>query len=111
MKRLAICALAGILPVLCVSTFKDAEAAGPATCIVRLPVELSPDVPNPSGPGLVSSLLGNHVGDRLTLMRQVGDTSIDAQLDGPGAGESCEEVVESMRGDGRAAVIDEQGSR
>jgi hypothetical protein len=110
MKRLAICAFAaaGIPLVLCMSTFKDAEAAaGPATCIVRLPVELTPEVPNPSGRGFISSLLGNHVADRLTLMRQIDDTSIDAKLDGPGTGESCEEVVENMRGDGRAAVIDE----
>ena len=38
---------------------------------LALTVELTPDVPSPSEPGPVSSLLGNHVGYRLTLMRQI----------------------------------------
>jgi len=107
MKRVAICAFA-TLAGLCLCTFNHAEAAGPPTCTLHLTVELTPDVPDPSAPGFVSSLLGNHVGYRLTLIQQLDDSTIDVQLDGPGTIASCQEVVESMREDGRVQSIDVQ---
>jgi hypothetical protein len=106
MKRLID--LSAVVVGLCVCTVNHADAAGSSTCTLRLTVELTLDVPNPSDPGFVSSLLGNHVGYRLTLMRQIDDTTIDVQLDGPGIVERCQEVVEGMREDGRVQSIDVQ---
>jgi len=90
------------------STAHGAEATAPPTCTLALTVELTPDVPSPSSAGFLSSLLGNNVGYRLTLMRVIDDTTIDVQLDGPGTAERCQEVVDHMRDDGRVLSIDVQ---
>jgi hypothetical protein len=41
-------------------------------------------------------------------MRQIDDTTIDVQLDGPGTVERCQEVVESIGNDGRVESIEVQ---
>lgn len=108
MKRQAACVygIGVMLLATFVSTRNGADAAGPPTCSLRLTVQLTPDVPNPSSPGFLSSLLGNNVGYRLTLMQVMDDSTIDVQLDGPGTVERCQEVVDHMREDGRVASID-----
>ena len=82
------------------------EPLTPPTCAMRLSVEVTPDVPNPSDPGFVSSLLGNHPGYQLFLLRSDSDTRVSLQLQGPGPTERCQEVVDSMRNDGRVVSID-----
>jgi len=41
-------------------------------------------------------------------MSQIDETTIDLLLDGPGPVERCQQVVESMRGDGRVQSIEVQ---
>ena len=89
-------------------TTNGAEAMAPPTCTLRLTVQLTPDVPNPSAAGFLSSLLGNNVGYRLTLMQQIDDTTLDVRLDGPGTVDRCQEVVDRMQEDGRVLSIDVQ---
>jgi hypothetical protein len=81
------------------------EPAGNPTCTLRLSVEVTPDVPNPSDGGFLSSLLDNHPGYELFVLRTVDDTHVDLQLHGPGFSENCEQVVDSMRNDGRVLSI------
>ena len=83
----------------------DPPIAAP-TCSLRLSVEVTPDVPDPTDAGFVSSLLGNHPGYQLYFLGKVDDTHVNLQLQGPGPGERCREIVDSMRNDGRVASID-----
>jgi hypothetical protein len=76
------------------------------TCALRLSVEVTPDVPNPSDSGFLSSLLGDNAGYQLFLLRTVDDTHVVLQLQGPGEAERCQAVVDSMRNDGRVVSID-----
>jgi multidrug efflux pump subunit AcrA (membrane-fusion protein) len=110
MKRHTACAygIAVILLGISVNTANGAEGTGPPTCTLALTVQLTPDVPNPSNGGFLSSLLGNNVGYRLTLIQVDDDTTIEVQLDGPGTVERCQEVVDHMREDGRVLSIDVQ---
>lgn len=75
-------------------------------CALRLSVEVTPDVPNPSSGGFLSSLLGDNVGYQLFLIETVDDTHVNLQLQGPGPPERCQAVVDSMRNDGRVVSID-----
>ena len=75
-------------------------------CALRLSLEVTPDVPNPTDSGFVSSLLGNHPGFQLWVLSKVDDTHVELQLQGPGPDQNCQDVVESMRNDGRVASID-----
>ena len=78
----------------------------PPMCSMRLSVETTPDVPDPGDGGFISSLLGNHPGYQLFLLRRVDDTHVDLQLQGPGPAERCQEVVDAMSSDGRIVSID-----
>jgi hypothetical protein len=78
----------------------------PPSCALRLSVEVTPDVPNPSDSGFLSSLLGDNVGYQLFLLNAVDDTHVNLQLQGPGGPERCQAVVENMRNDGRVVSID-----
>jgi hypothetical protein len=92
-----------ILTALLVSNV--ASAAPPASCDVRLGVELTPDVPNPGDVGFLSSLLGDHPGYQLTLRRQRDGSVIVLELTGPGPDYACRNVVEAMRKDGRVLSV------
>jgi hypothetical protein len=81
------------------------EPVAPPTCAMRLTVEVTPDVPNPSDGAFISSLLGDHAGYQLFLLQTVDDTHVILQLQGPGAAERCEAVVDGMRNDGRVLSI------
>src|SRR5215470_1751309 len=95
------------LPALLASESARADPPmAPPTCALRLSVEVTPDVPDPTDPGFLSSLLSNHPGYQLYLLDKVDDTHVDLQLQGPGPGERCREVVDSMRNDGRVSSID-----
>jgi len=82
------------------------EPVAPPKCALRLSVEVTPDVPDPTDGGFVSSLLGNHAGYQLWVVSKVDDTHVELQLQGPGPDQNCQDVVESMRNDGRVASID-----
>ena len=79
---------------------------GTPRCAMRLTVEVTPDVPNPSDAGFISSLLGNNPSFQLFLLQTVDDTHVILQLQGPGEAERCQAVVEALRNDGRVVSID-----
>jgi hypothetical protein len=72
---------------------------------MRLTVELTPDVPNPTDVGFLSSLLSNHSNYRLTLSQQRSDSVMVLELNGPGPDYRCQDVVETMRKDGRVLSV------
>ena len=74
---------------------------------MRLSVEVTPDVPEPSDAGFLSSLLGDHPEYQLFLLSRDDDTHVSLQLQGPGPVERCRAVVASMRNDGRVQSIQE----
>ena len=82
-----------------------ANAASPAPCAMRLSVELTPDVPNPRDPGFLSSLLSNHPEYRLTFLQQDDDSVVVLDLGGPGPEYRCQNVIETMRRDGRVQSV------
>ena len=88
-----------------VGASSTADAASPASCDLRLTVELTPDVPNPGDPGFLSSLLSNHPGYRLTLQQQDDDYAIVLDLTGPGPDYRCQNVIETMRRDARVLSV------
>lgn len=103
MRRRCIVTAVMLLSALGIHT--AAAAPEPALCDMSLTVELWPDVPNPSDPGFLSSLLGNHGSYRLTLRRQRSSTEVVLDLTGPGPDDRCENVVEAMRKDGRVLSV------
>ena len=99
-----VSAAGSVLALIAMSAWAD-EPVAPPTCSLRLSVEVTPDVPSPGDDGFISSLLGNHIGYRLFLVRVVDDTHVNLQLEGPGPAERCQAVVDSMRNDGRVLSI------
>lgn len=77
----------------------------PPMCALRLTVQVTPDVENPSSGGFLSSLLGDHPGYRLFLLRRIDDTHVELQLQGPGPTPRCQHVVDNMRNDARVLSI------
>ena len=104
--RVVAIAAGAVLTLLATHTVSADEPIAPPKCSMRLSVEVTPDVPNPGNGAFISSLLGNHAGYQLFLLRVVDDTHVDLQLQGPGPAEACEAVVDSMRNDGRVLSID-----
>jgi hypothetical protein len=94
------------LPALLITEPSRADPPmAPPTCSARLSIEVTPDVPDPTDPGFLSSLLGDHPGYQLYFLGKGDDTHVYVQLQGPGPGERCREVIDSMRNDGRVASI------
>jgi hypothetical protein len=81
------------------------QPMAPPQCALRLSVEVTPDVPNPTDPGFISSLLGDNVGFQLFLLNRIDDTHVNLQLQGPGEMSNCRAVVKTMREDGRVSSI------
>lgn len=77
-------------------------------CALRLTVQVTPDVENPSSGGFLSSLLGDHPGYRLFLLRKIDDTHVELQLQGPGPAPRCQHVVDDMRNDASVLSIGAQ---
>jgi hypothetical protein len=95
----------GAVVLVAVLGSNPAVAAPPAPCDMRLTVELTPDVPNPRDVGFLSSLLSNYANYRLTLWQQRSDTVIVLELTGPGPDYRCQDVVDTMRKDGRVLSV------
>jgi|HubBroStandDraft_6_1064221.scaffolds.fasta_scaffold777297_2 hypothetical protein len=99
-------ALAVAVPMLFASGASNADQPMPAPrCAVRLSVTVTPDVPDPTSGGFLSSLLGDHAEYQLFLLSRDDDTHVTLQLQGPGPAERCHAVVDSMRNDGRVQSI------
>ena len=85
----------------------NAQAPGiPGPCVMSLSLHVTPDVPNPSDPGFLSSLLSNNVGYQLSVESVVDDTHVNVLLYGPGPAANCQRVLDSLRQDGRVQDID-----
>ncbi|HEY2401110.1 MAG TPA: hypothetical protein VGI23_12205 [Steroidobacteraceae bacterium] len=82
-----------------------ASAAAPAPCQVRLTVELTPDVPEPTDTGFLGSLLSNQVNYRLTLRQELSDSLLDLDLIGPGPNYRCRNAIAAIRRDGRVLSV------
>jgi hypothetical protein len=100
----ALIAIVGLF--LALNNVNADEPIGAPKCAMQLSVEVSLEVPNPGDAGFISSLLGNHAGYQLFLLRVASDTRVELQLQGPGPIERCQEVVDDMRDDGRVESID-----
>lgn len=86
-----------------------AESPPSASCDMHLAVKLTPDVPNPGDVGFLSSLLNSKTGYELTLQRREAGSVILLDLTGPGHEDSCRQVVDTMRKDGRVVRVDMLG--
>jgi hypothetical protein len=80
-------------------------AATPAPCDVWLTIELTPDVPNPTDEGFLSSLLSNEVDYLLSLRRARTDSQVVLELTGPGPGYRCRNALDAIRRDGRVLSV------
>ena len=81
-------------------------AAGPAAACARsFSVELTPDVPDDTDAGFLSSLLGDHPGFSLELLRERHGSVIDLTLTGPGPESACAKIVHDIGRDGRVLGI------
>jgi hypothetical protein len=104
MRTLAVSSRAGALVasamVLSIAVHGTAVAA-PAPCDLKLSVVFTPDVPNPSDTGFLSSLLNNNPGYRLTLVRSTPDSGVVLELTGAGPDDLCQNVLATIRKDSR----------
>jgi hypothetical protein len=105
MDRTRTVSITSALVLLSAVTF-DVHGQSVPRCDLGLAVIVTPDVPDPSTSGFLSSLLGNHTSYRLTLRNVVDDTHVELELTGPGPAQRCLDVVDSMREDGRIESID-----
>ena len=87
-----------------------AESLPSASCEVHLAVKLTPDVPNPRDAGFLSSLLNSNTAYALRLQREEAGSVIVLDLTGPGHEDSCRQVVDTMRKDGRVVRVDMLGA-
>lgn len=83
----------------------SAAAATLAPCDVRLTVELTPDVPDPTDAGFLGSLLSNQVDYLLSLRREHSDSLLVLELTGPGPEYRCRNAIEAIRRDGRVLSV------
>ncbi len=93
--------------VLLLARSSTVHADSPALCDMRVDVVLTPDVPDPRNPAFLSSLLSNHPGYRLLLLRQTPGSGLVLDLSGPGPEYRCANVIETIRRDGRVLSVDE----
>lgn len=91
--------------VLALLSSAAAHAASEDACTMHLVVALTPDVPNPHDAGFLSSLLNDHPEFRLSWVKQVDASFVALDLNGPGPVDRCEDVVTTMRRDGRVLSV------
>jgi hypothetical protein len=106
----SVAALIAVVELLALAGVSSTATSAPAACIMRLRVELTPDVPDPTAPGFLSSLLSNHPGYELTLEGKPLDSVVVVDLTGPGPGYRCRKVLQTMRKDARVVSIRVQGN-
>jgi hypothetical protein len=106
----AAAVLITVVELLALAGISGTATSAPGDCMMRLRVELTPDVPDPTAPGFLSSLLGNHPGYELTLEGQPQDSVVVVDLTGRGPAYRCRRVVDSMRKDGRVLSVHVQGN-
>jgi hypothetical protein len=82
-----------------------AQAEPLPECTMHLMVELTPDVPNPHDPGFLSSLLSDHPQYQLSWGGRLDMSLVALDLSGPGPLDRCEDVVDTMRRDGRVLSV------
>jgi hypothetical protein len=95
----------GAVVLVSVLVSSTASAAAPASCDVRLTVELTPDVPNPTDRGFLGSLLSNQVDYLLSLRRERSDSLLVLELTGPGPDYRCQNAIEAIRRDGHVLSV------
>jgi len=95
----------GAMVLATVLASNTALAAAPAPCDVRLTVELTPDVPNPSDEGFIDSLLSNQVDYLLSLRQERSDSLLVLELTGPGPAYRCRQAIEAIRRDGHVLSV------
>ena len=83
----------------------QSAVAAPRECEAILTVALTPDIPDASDAGFLSSLLNNHPGYRLDLLQEVDPSIVELDLAGPGPDYRCDGVIETMRKDARVLSI------
>ncbi|HEY4368849.1 MAG TPA: hypothetical protein VGN07_16560 [Steroidobacteraceae bacterium] len=79
--------------------------AASAQCVMRVTVEVTPDVPDVRDDGFLSSLLSNYADYRLSLRQESDDSTIILELTGPGPADRCQEVIEAIRRDSRVVSV------
>jgi hypothetical protein len=97
--------ISGVVVLASVLVSRTVSAATPAPCHVRLTVELTPDVPNPTDTGFLGSLLSNQVNYLLTVRRERSDSLLVLELTGPGPNYRCQNAIEAIRRDGRVLSV------
>lgn len=97
--------LKGLAVLIAGITGHAATAAPPAPCDQVLIVQLTPDVPDPRDGSFLSSLLSNHPDYQLTVLEQRKESVVVFELTGPGPDDACQDVIETMRRDGRVLSI------
>jgi hypothetical protein len=95
----------GAVMLASVLVFGTAAAAAPAPCHVRLTVELTPDVPDPTDEGFLGSLLSNQVNYLLSVRRERSDSLLVLDLTGPGPDYRCRNAIAVIRRDGRVLSV------
>jgi len=103
-KQVSMGAIAGLV-LLGFLGAQSAAAAPGGDCDAQLPVELTPDAPDASDAGFLSSLLTNHPAYRLELLQQIDPSLVELELSGPGPGYLRLNVIETMRKDARVLSI------
>jgi hypothetical protein len=95
----------GAMVLATVLVYNTAFAEASVPCDVRLTVELTPDVPNPTDGGFLGSLLSNQVEYLLSLRRERSDSLLVLELIGPGPAYRCRKAIETIRRDGRVLSV------
>jgi hypothetical protein len=95
----------GMVVLLAMVGSTTALASPSDPCKARLIVELTPDIPNPSDPEFLSSLLNSHMDSQLNWVRAESGSRIVVELRGPGPEAQCRSVIETMLKDGRVLSI------
>ena len=82
-----------------------AHAQSQPECMMHLVVELTPDVPNPKDEGFLSSLVNDHPASQLNWVKKIDMSFVALDLSGPGPLDHCEDVVDTIRRDGRVLSV------
>jgi hypothetical protein len=96
---------AGAAAALLVTLGGSTAAVADTDCDMLVTVELTPDVPNASDTGFLSSLLNNHPDYHLDLLQLDNPSRVELELAGPGPEYLCQNVIETMQKDARVLSI------